>query len=116
MGLEGAEAGGEFGGGEAVLAVEAAEKVGCRGVPLYGVALDTSGDEIAGGVLATVDVRNDVVETASAGSEPSQAVKTEATVAGINGSAKSRSRIRDSSGGDALGSGGASGATAGERR
>jgi len=42
-GVEGAEAGGEFGSGEAAFAVEAAEKIGGGGFPFLRVAFHTTG-------------------------------------------------------------------------
>src|SRR5260370_8066290 len=49
-GGEGAEAGGEFGGGQAALAVEAAEKIGDGGFPFLRVAFHAAGDQVAVGI------------------------------------------------------------------
>jgi hypothetical protein len=49
-GVEGAEAGGEFGGGEAALAVEAAEKIVGRLFSFPGVAFHAAGDQVAVGI------------------------------------------------------------------
>src|SRR5882672_1798205 len=61
-GVEGAEAGGEFGGGEAALAVEAAEKIGGGRFPFLGVAFHTAGDQVAVGIAPRPGLRHDVVQ------------------------------------------------------
>src|SRR5438132_8235015 len=45
-GVERAEAGGEFGGGQAAFAVEAAEKIGSGGFPFLGVAFHATRDQV----------------------------------------------------------------------
>lgn len=65
-GIEGAEAGGEHGGGEAPFAVKTAEMVGGGAVALYRITIDTRRDEICKRVLPSLHVGNDVIETASA--------------------------------------------------
>jgi len=49
-GVEGAEAVGEFGGGQAALAVEPAEKILSEAVSFQRVALETTRDEVAVGI------------------------------------------------------------------
>src|SRR5260370_5784279 len=49
-GVEGAEPGGEFGGGQAALAIEAAEKIIGWFFPFLGVAFHATGDQIAVGI------------------------------------------------------------------
>jgi hypothetical protein len=56
-GIEGAEAGGEFGGAQTALAVEPAEKVRSRALPLLPIAFQTAGDEIAVGIAPQLDAR-----------------------------------------------------------
>src|SRR5437762_6179415 len=61
-GIEGAEAGGEFGGSQAAFPVEAAEKVGGGGFPLLGVAFHAAGDQVAIGIASRARLRHDVVQ------------------------------------------------------
>jgi hypothetical protein len=61
-GVEGAEAGGEFGSGEAALAVEAAEKIGGGGFPFLRVAFHATGDQVAVGIAPRARLRHDVVQ------------------------------------------------------
>src|SRR5258708_15216108 len=61
-GVEGAEAGGEFGGGEAALAVEAAEKIIGRFFPFLGVAFHAAGDQISGRIAAPARFRRHPVQ------------------------------------------------------
>jgi hypothetical protein len=84
-GFQGAEAGFEFGGGYAALAVEAAEKIFGGRLPLLRVAFGAAGNEIAVGIGPAADLRDDVVEAARAGSELAQAIEAQATVPRVNG-------------------------------
>src|SRR5258708_28373782 len=61
-GVEGAEAGGEFGVGQAALAVEPAEEIWRGGSSLFGVAIQTAGDEGAVGVAPRLHARDHLVE------------------------------------------------------
>ena len=63
-GFEGAEAGGEFGGGQSPFAIEVTEVIYGRSVALKRIAFDAGGDEIAVGVGTPSHARNDVIETA----------------------------------------------------
>src|SRR5258708_32223894 len=61
-GVEGAEAGGEFEGGQATLAVEPAEEIGGGSLPLFRVALEAAGEEVAVGVAPGLNAGHDMVE------------------------------------------------------
>lgn len=91
QGVQGAEAIGEFGGGEALVAVEAAEEIARGAFALLRVAFDAAGDEVAIGIAAELDPRHDVIEALLRGREPAQTVEAEATLAGVDGLAKSAS-------------------------
>lgn len=86
--VEGAEAAGEFVGGDAALAMEPAEKVRSGAASLQGIALDTAGDEIAIGIVLGLDTRDDVVEGTHGRVEAAPAIKTEAAFAAMDGFAK----------------------------
>src|SRR5713101_5516793 len=60
--VEGAEAGGEFGGGQATLAVEAAEKIVGRLFSFLGVAFHATRDQVAVGIAPQARLRHDVVQ------------------------------------------------------
>jgi len=60
-GVEGAEAGAEFGAGQALLAVEPAKEVGRRALALLRIAFEAAGNQIAVGIVSGADARNDVV-------------------------------------------------------
>jgi len=55
-----------------------------------GVALDTTGDEVAIGILAEFDLGNDVIEALHGGVEAAQTVEAKAAVAGVDGLAERR--------------------------
>jgi len=61
-GVEGAEAGGEFGVGEAAVAEEPAEEVFGGGLPLFRVAITTAGNEVAVGIAPRLGLRDDMVD------------------------------------------------------
>ena len=61
-GGEGVEAGGEFEGGQAALAVEPAKEIGGGSLPLFRVAFQTAGDEVAAGVAPGLNAGHDMVE------------------------------------------------------
>src|SRR5712692_3351267 len=61
-GVEGAEAGGEFEGGQAALAVEPAEEIGGGSLPLFRVAFQTAGDEVAVRIAPRLNAWHDMVE------------------------------------------------------
>src|SRR6266404_4843475 len=61
-GGEGAEADGEFGGGQAALAVEAAEKIVGGLFPFLGVAFHAARDQVAVGIASQVRLLLEVVD------------------------------------------------------
>ncbi len=61
-GVEGAEAGGQFGGGQAALAVEAAEKIVGGLFSFLGVAFHATRDQVAVGIAPQTRLRHDVVQ------------------------------------------------------
>jgi hypothetical protein len=71
-----------------LLAVEAAEEIARGPFAFLRVALDATGDEVAIGIAAELDTRHDMIETLLRWGKPAQAVKTEATFAGVDGLAK----------------------------
>lgn len=87
-GVEGAEAIGEFGGGEALLAVEAAEEIARGPFALLRVALGAARDEVAIRVAAETHARHNMIETLLRWGKPAQTVEAEATLAGVDGLAK----------------------------
>jgi hypothetical protein len=88
-GVEGAEAGGEFGVGDAAVAVEPAEEVFGGGLALFRVAIATARDKVAVGVAPRLGLRDDMVDGAYEDSKVAQAVKAEATLARVDGPAQS---------------------------
>jgi len=88
-GVEGAEAGSEFGVGEAALAVEPAEKISGGAIPFLGVALQTAGDEVAIGIAAEGHAWDDVIEAANQRRKPTQAVETASAFSHMDGAAQS---------------------------
>ena len=86
--VECAEAISEFGGGEALLAVEAAEEIARRPFALLRVALDAARDEVAVRIAAETHARHNMIETLLRRGKPAQTVKTEAALAGVDGLAK----------------------------
>lgn len=87
-GVESAEAGGELGGGEAVLAIELTEKVGSRLMALARIAFEAAGNEIAIGIAAGAELRDDVVEAAGAWLQTTETVEAKTAVASMNGLAE----------------------------
>jgi hypothetical protein len=86
--VQGAEAFIEFGGGEAAIAVERAEIV--RGGMLFlgGVALHAARDQVAIGIAAELDARDDVVQALHADGDAAQAIKAFAAFTGVDGLAE----------------------------
>src|SRR5260370_10230288 len=80
-GVEGAEAVGEFGVGQAAPAVEPAEKIAGRAIPFLRVALQTAGDEVAVGIAPEGHAWGNVVEAANHRRKRTQAIQTESPVA-----------------------------------
>lgn len=86
--VQGAEAFVEFGGGEAAVAVEGAEIVRGGTLFLCGVALHAAGDQVAIGIAAELDARDDVVEALHADGDAAQAIETLAAFSGVDGLAE----------------------------
>jgi len=84
-GFQGAQAGIEFGRGQAAQAIEGAQKIFGGAFPLLRVAFDAAGNEIAVGIAASAGVRDDMIEDAPAGDEAAQAIKAPAAFAHMNG-------------------------------
>src|SRR5260370_5159433 len=88
-GVEGAEAVGEFGVGQAAPAVEPAEKIAGRAIPFLGVALQTAGDEVAVGIATEGHAWDNVIEAANQRRKPTQAIETAFAFSHMNGVAQS---------------------------
>src|SRR6267142_2438790 len=82
-GVEGAEAGGEFGG--AALAVEPAEKIVGRLFPFLGVAFHATRDQVAIGIAPQACLRHDMVQGLDCRRGPAQTIETLAALAGVDG-------------------------------
>src|SRR5215472_9497048 len=80
-GFEGAEAGVHFGGGEAAVAEEPAEKIGGRAFAFQRIAFEAARDQVAVGIRAALGERHDVVEDLDARVGASQAIETVAALA-----------------------------------
>ena len=87
-GIERAEASSKFGGGQAALAVEPAEKVSGGALPFPRVAFQTTGDEVAVGIAPPAGARHHMVEAPHASGDSAQTVKAEATLACVDGPAE----------------------------
>jgi len=74
-GVEGAEAGGEFGGGQAALAVEATEKIVGGLLSFLGVTFHATGDQVAVGIAPRAYQRHDVVQAPDRRRGATQAVE-----------------------------------------
>jgi hypothetical protein len=88
-GVEGAEAGGEFGVGQAAVAVEPAEEISGGAIPFLGVALQTAGDEVAIGIAAEGDAWDNVIEATNQRGKPTQAIETASAFSHMDGVAQS---------------------------
>jgi len=88
-GVEDAKAGGEFGVGQAALAVEAAEEITGGAIPFLGVALQTAGDEVAIGIAAEGDAWDNMIEAANQRRKPTQAIETASAFPHMDGVAQS---------------------------
>jgi hypothetical protein len=84
-GVEGAEAGVEFGGGQGALAVEPAEKIGGGTFAFERIAFEAGGNQVAIGVAPGPDAGHDVVEALDAGLGAAQTIKTMAAFAEVDG-------------------------------
>jgi hypothetical protein len=91
QGVEGAETGVEFGGGQMTLAIEKAEKIGCRTFAFQRIAFEAAGDEVAVGVAAGLDAGDDVVQALDARVGATKAIKTMTAFAEVDGLAQGAS-------------------------
>lgn len=87
-GVEGAETVVEFGGGEATLAVEPAEKIGGGTLAFERIAFEAGGNQVAIGVAPRPGAGHDVVETLDARVGAAQTIKTIAAFAEVDGLAQ----------------------------
>src|SRR5258708_35008524 len=83
--FEGAEAGFEFGRGQAAQAIEGAQKIFGGSFSLLGVAFNAAGNEIAIGTVPPAGLRDDVVEDSPTSDEAPQTIKAQAALARMNG-------------------------------
>jgi hypothetical protein len=86
--VEGAEAVVEFGGGQAALAVEPAEKIGGGTLAFKRIAFEAGGDQVAIGVVPGTDAGHDVVEALDAGVGAAQTIEAMAAFAEVDGLAQ----------------------------
>lgn len=84
-GLEGAEAGLEFGGGYAALAVQGAQKIFGAAFSFLRIALGTAGNEIAVRIGPAAGLRDDMVEDSPTNEKPPQTIEAPAALAHVNG-------------------------------
>src|SRR6266704_6313888 len=86
--FQGAKAGVEFGGRQAALAVERAQKIRDRTVALARVAFETAGNQVAVGIPSQAHPWHDVVEALHVSGSAAKAVKASAAFAIVNGFAE----------------------------
>src|SRR6266849_4488685 len=86
--FQGAEASVEFGGRQAALAVESAQKIRDRTVALARVAFDTAGNQVAVGIASEAHAWDDVVEALHVRRSAAKAVKAGPAFAIVNGFAE----------------------------
>src|SRR6266849_4808412 len=86
--FQGAEACVEFGGRQAPLAVERAQKIPGRTVALARVAFDAAGNQVAVGIAPEAHAWHDVVEAPHASESAAKAVKAGPAFAIVNGFAE----------------------------
>ncbi len=82
-GVEGAETGVEFGGGQGALAVEQAEEIGGGTLSFQGIAFEAGGNQVAIGVAPGPGAGHDVVEALDARVGAAQTIKTMAAFAEV---------------------------------
>lgn len=81
----------EFGGGQAAISIERAEKVGGRLFSFLGIAFEAGGNQVAVGVAPGFDAGLNMVEALGVGVGAAQAVKTVAALAEVDGVAQGAS-------------------------
>jgi hypothetical protein len=87
-GVEGAETGVEFGGGDAALPVAPAKEMGGGTLAFERIAFEAGGDQVAIGVAPGAGTGHDVVEALNAGVGTTQTIKTMAAFAEVDGVAQ----------------------------
>jgi len=93
-GVEGAEASGELGGGQAAIVVEPTEMVYRGKIGFLQVAFPTAGDKVAVGMILQLGKRDNVVEAAGKGGKPATAIKTTPAFPQMDGATQSRLFIK----------------------
>jgi hypothetical protein len=86
--IEGAETGVEFGGGQAAVAEEPAEKIVGGTFAFEGIAFEAAGNQVAVGVAPCLCAGHDVIEALGARVGAAQAIETASTFAEVNGLAQ----------------------------
>src|SRR6266568_1096314 len=86
--FQGAEASVEFGGRQAPLAVESAQKIRGWTVALAGIAFETAGNQVAVGIASETSAWRDMVEALHVGGSAAKTVKAGAAFAIVNGFAE----------------------------
>src|SRR6266478_8221331 len=86
--FQGAKTAVEFGGRQAALAVESAQKIRDRTVALARVAFDTAGNQVAVGIASEAHAWHDVVEALHVSGSAAKAIKASAAFAIVNGFAE----------------------------
>src|SRR5260370_8868079 len=87
-GVQGAETGVEFGGGDAAFAVEPAEKMGGGTLSFERIAFEAGGNQVAIGVAPRLGAGHDVVEALDARVGAAQTIKTMPAFAEVYGLAQ----------------------------
>ena len=86
--FQGAKTAVEFGGRQAALAVESAQKIPGRTVTLARVAFNTAGNQVAVGIASEAHAWHDVVEALHVSGSAAKAVKARTAFAIVNGFAE----------------------------
>jgi hypothetical protein len=87
-GVQGAEAGGKLGGGQAALAMEPTEMISGGKVTFAGVTFLTAGDEVAVGIILQLDAGDYMVEAARRSGKSCQTIKTTTAFSHMDGPAQ----------------------------
>jgi len=86
--IQGAEAAGEVVVAQAAVAVERAYKLDGVVLRLFGIAIETTRNEVAVGIAAGLRARHNVVEAPPFTSDGAQTIKAAAVLAGVDGLAQ----------------------------
>ena len=87
-GVEGAETGVHFGGGEAAVAEEPAEKIGGGTFAFQRIAFEAARDQVAVGIASAFGTGHDVIEDLDARVGAPQTIETVAAFAEVDGLAQ----------------------------